>query len=107
MTMDMATAKAPKKRKAGRPPLPPGVAKHTMLRLLANPAEVELLDSVCARHGLNRSEAIRRAIHILSMYPTLMPPEPPTMWQRRPSVVVSAEDIDALYGPGTSTSTAK
>jgi hypothetical protein len=103
--MDMATTKH-RKGKAGRPALPPGVARDVILRFMASPAEVELLDSVATRHNLNRSEVIRRAIHILSIYPALMPPEMKSMhFERRP--VVSHEDFDTVYGPGASKSSPK
>ena len=89
-----------KRKKRGRPTLPEGSSRSVVLHLKVTPAEAMLIDSVAARHGVNRSEIIRRAVHILSIYPTLMPPEP-TPFRYDPSKqVVSKEDFEFLYPEG-------
>jgi hypothetical protein len=76
MAIDISMATAKKRKGPGRPPLPPGVAKDTVVRFMASSSEIELMNMVAARHGLVRSEVIRRALKLLEMYPGLMPPKP-------------------------------
>jgi hypothetical protein len=79
-----------KKAKRGRPPLPEGAGRTIMLHLKVTPAEAALVDSVAARHGINRSEVFRRAVAILNIYPNLMPP--PVQWLRSPKPMKTEED---------------
>lgn len=71
-----------KKSKRGRPALPEGTSKSEIVKIKVTPAEVVIIDSVAARHGLSRSEVMRRAIKLLDFFPEMMPPEP--RWLEHP-----------------------
>lgn len=84
------------KPKRGRPALPEGTTKNQILRVKVSPAESALIDSLAVRHGVIRSEIVRRAIYMLAMYPTLLPAKPLRAPAR--STVVTAKDFELLYG---------
>jgi predicted HicB family RNase H-like nuclease len=53
----------PKPRKAGRPPLPVGNAKATMLRVRVTPDERAALEAVAKAHNQSISEWIRSTLN--------------------------------------------
>jgi hypothetical protein len=63
------TAKQPR---VGRPVLPPGSGKTRLLTVKVTPSEMALFDEVAARHKLDRSELVRRAVLAVAANPELL-----------------------------------
>jgi len=63
---------ATKKRKRGPRPLPPGVSKQFLISCKVSASELALCDELAARHGLGRSEVMRRALHAVAVQPELV-----------------------------------
>lgn len=65
---------AKKKRRGGKRPLPPGVGKLHVIGFKVSAAEMALCDELAARHGIERSELMRRALHAAALHPELIAP---------------------------------
>jgi hypothetical protein len=63
---------ADEKSRPGRRPLPPGEARTEIVKWRVTPSERALLDELCMRFGIDRSELQRRALHLIAGQPDLM-----------------------------------
>lgn len=86
-----------KPAKLGRPPLPEGTAKSFIIRMKVSPAELGLIDELARRHGVDRSNLLRKAVYALNLAPA---ERPHTYDPSAPRV--SDADFDAVYGKGAS-----
>jgi hypothetical protein len=63
---------AVKKSKRGKPRLPQGTAKTLVLACKVSAVEMGLCDQLAAHHGIERSEVVRRALHVAAALPQLL-----------------------------------
>lgn len=52
--------------------MPPGVAKSKRLQIKLSPADLIQCDELAARHGLDRSELVRRAVQAVADHPSIL-----------------------------------